>query len=188
MQHLVSARQPFQFLSKLSAASQAMWGSLVLSGVVEGSPENPITWSSGLRVSSGVLERVSRRAGLVAKPPYPMEWEYSDSETSSGSDSVRCVASWLGGGGVCNGMTMGGSWSPLEQLMHINYSELLAADLAVRTFLKDHHGVSVLLQLDNSTAMACINNLGGTVTPSVTWLAKNYMKKVNSSISMVWPN
>ena len=71
--------------------------SLVLSGPAEGSPENPIKRSSGLRVSSGVLKRVSRRANLVANSPYPMEREDSDSEASSNSDSVRCVSSWLGG-------------------------------------------------------------------------------------------
>ena len=33
--------------------------------------------------------------------------------------------------------------------------------------------VSVLLQLDNSTAVAYINNLGGTVSPTLTALAKS---------------
>ena len=56
--------------------------------------------------------------------------------------------------------------------MHINCLELLATDLAVRTFLKEHQEVSVLLQLDNSTAVAYINNLGGTVSPSLSSLAK----------------
>ena len=148
-----------------------MGSSLVLSGVVEGSPENPITWSSGLRVSSGVLERVSRRAGLVAKPPYPMEWEYSDweysdSETSSGSDSVRCVASWLGGS-----MQWGDHGRLMVPTGAVDAYQLLRAPCGgsgSENLLIDHHGFSVLLQLDNSTAMACINNLGGTVTPSVT--------------------
>ena len=35
--------------------------------------------------------------------------------------------------------------------MHINCLELLAATPAVKTFLKDASGVSVLLQLDNAT-------------------------------------
>ena len=38
--------------------------------------------------------------------------------------------------------------------MHTNCLELKAATLAVQTFLKDHRGVSVLLELDNQTAVA----------------------------------
>ena len=33
--------------------------------------------------------------------------------------------------------------------------------LVMKSFLKDHRGLEVLLQLDNSTAVAYINNLGG---------------------------
>jgi len=56
--------------------------------------------------------------------------------------------------------------------MHINCLELLAADLALKSFLKDQQGVTVLLQLDNSTAVAYINNLGGTISPALTALAR----------------
>ena len=56
--------------------------------------------------------------------------------------------------------------------MHINSLELLAATLAVKSFVKDQKGISVLLQLDNQTAVAYINNLGGTVSPQLTDLAK----------------
>ena len=57
--------------------------------------------------------------------------------------------------------------------MHINCLELLAMELAMKTFLKDHHRVSVLLQLDNFTAVAFINNLRGTVSSALTSLAKS---------------
>ena len=57
--------------------------------------------------------------------------------------------------------------------MHINCLELLAADLAMKSFLKGLRGISVLLQLDNSTAVAYINNLGGMVSPALTSLAKS---------------
>ena len=85
---------------------------------------------------------------------------------------IQSDASLAGWGAVCNGVSTGGSWSPKEQMMHINCLEPLAADLAVKTFLKDRQGVSVLLQLDNSTAVAYINNLGRTVSPSLISLAK----------------
>ena len=56
--------------------------------------------------------------------------------------------------------------------MHINCLELLAATLTVKTFMKDVSGTSVLLQLDNATAVAYINNLGGTALSQLTELAK----------------
>ena len=57
--------------------------------------------------------------------------------------------------------------------MHIKCLELLPADLAMKAFLKDYRRISVLLQLDNSTVVAYINNLGGTVLSALTSLAKS---------------
>jgi len=56
--------------------------------------------------------------------------------------------------------------------MHTNSLELLAAMLAAKTFLKDILGVSVLLQLDNTTVVAYINNMRGTVSSQLTDLTK----------------
>ena len=84
---------------------------------------------------------------------------------------IQSDASLTGWGTVCNGVSTGGSWSLQERTLHINCLELLAADLAMKSFLKGLCGISVLLQLDNSTAVAYINNLGGTVSPALTSLA-----------------
>jgi len=62
---------------------------------------------------------------------------------------IQSDASLQGWGTVCNGTRTGGPWSQVEQEMHINCMELLAATLAVQTFLKGQTVVSVLLQLDN---------------------------------------
>jgi len=43
----------------------------------------------------------------------------------------------------------------------------------VQSFLKDQEGVSELLQLDNQTAGSHVNNLGGTVSPQLTIMAKD---------------
>ena len=57
--------------------------------------------------------------------------------------------------------------------MHINCLELLAVTLAVMTFLKNKTRMSVLLRLDNTTAVAYINNLGGIVYKELVDLAKS---------------
>ena len=70
--------------------------------------------------------------------------------------------------------------------MHINSLELLAATLAVKTFLKKASGISVLLQLDNATAVAYINNIGGTVSSQLTELAKElWMWALDRNITLV---
>jgi len=78
---------------------------------------------------------------------------------------------------------MGSAWSVQEQTMHIYCLELLAAMLAAKTFLKDVSEVSVLLQLDNATEVAYINNVGGTVSSQLTDLAKElWMWALNKDI------
>ena len=43
----------------------------------------------------------------------------------------------------------------------------------MQTFAKNTTGISILLKLDNTSAVAHINNLGGTVSPELVALAKN---------------
>ena len=58
--------------------------------------------------------------------------------------------------------SIGGRWKELEALDHINYLELEAAFLAPRAFLPLIKGSHVQFGLDNRTAVAYINRLGGT--------------------------
>ena len=83
--------------------------------------------------------------------------------------TISSDASQLGWGAAYVESRTGGAWSAQEQS---NCLELLAATLAVKTFLKEASGISVLLQLDNVTAVAKINNMGGTVSSQLTELAK----------------
>ena len=82
-------------------------------------------------------------------------------------------ASLTGWGATSQNQRIGGPWSQTECRMHINCLELLAATLAVKTFLKNKNRMSVLLRLDNTTAVAYINNLGGTISKDLVDLAKS---------------
>ena len=82
-------------------------------------------------------------------------------------------ASLTGWGAACRDQRTGGPWSAQEKGLHINCLELLAATLAVQTFTKGQTGLSVLLRIDNTTAIAYINNLGGTVSRELLNLAKD---------------
>ena len=54
----------------------------------------------------------------------------------------------------CQGTSTGAPWSPLEKKWHINCLELLAVALALKTLVKNTKGLSVLVKIDNKTAVA----------------------------------
>ena len=73
---------------------------------------------------------------------------------------ISTDASLTGWGCHCDGVLSGGHWSASEKEFHINYLELKAVLLALKSFrsrvLKQH----VRLMIDNTTAVSCINKMG----------------------------
>ena len=67
----------------------------------------------------------------------------------------------------------GGPWTTEERQWHINCLELQAANLAVRTFAKTQENIVILIRMDNTTAVAYINHLGGTVSRQATEITKD---------------
>lgn len=84
---------------------------------------------------------------------------------------ITTDASKKGWGAVHQSLQTNGRWSQRESLQHINYLELKASLLALKTFLKGKSHITVSLQLDNTTAIAYINNKGGTCSPQLMTLA-----------------
>ena len=79
---------------------------------------------------------------------------------------IESDASLRGWGANYKGRRTSGVWSVDEAQYHINWLELKAAYLAIQCFLKERSGVNVLLQLDNRTAIAYLNHMGGaSMTP-----------------------
>lgn len=71
-------------------------------------------------------------------------------------------ASLLGWGAVCLGHSTGGRWSDEESRLHINPLELRAVLFGLRSLCGSVSGLHIRVCSDNSTAVAYINNLGGT--------------------------
>ena len=69
-------------------------------------------------------------------------------------------ASLMGWGAVMDNISTGGRWSTVEARKHINYLELLAALFALKCFHTSLSGKHVKLMIDNTTAVAVINNMG----------------------------
>ena len=80
---------------------------------------------------------------------------------------VESDASLLGWSAVSGGVHTGGLWSKKERTQHINYLELMAGALAVRTFAKHKRNIHVRLRMDNQTAIFYVNRMGGTRAQSL---------------------
>ena len=88
---------------------------------------------------------------------------------SEASIVMESNASNSGWGAACQGIRTGGRWTPSESVYHINYLELKAAFLALQTFMRQKSRVGVLLRMDNRTAIAYVNKMGGpTLSPLCT--------------------
>ena len=57
---------------------------------------------------------------------------------------------------------MYGKWSTREKFYHINCLELLAAFNGLKSFAVELTRCEIVLKIDNSTAIAYINKMGGT--------------------------
>ena len=84
---------------------------------------------------------------------------------------VESDASNTGWGARCGEIQTGGRWSARETLNHINYFKLLATFLATQCFAKQKYNITILLKMDNVTAVTYINKLGGTHSQSLCQLA-----------------
>lgn len=82
-------------------------------------------------------------------------------------------ASKLGWGAWCKSGSTGGRWSTAESRCHINQLELQACFFGLKTFSGHLHDVHVRLRIDNTTAIAYINRLGGTTNRDLSELARS---------------
>ena len=84
---------------------------------------------------------------------------------------IESDASNTGWGARQGEIQTGGRWSATETSNHINYLELLAAFLAVQCFAKQKYNITILLKMDNVTAVTYINKMGGTHSQKLSQLA-----------------
>ena len=74
---------------------------------------------------------------------------------------VYSDSSKTGWGGIYGNLTTGGNWSSEESLIHINILELLAAYYTLASLCRHIRNTHVRIMVDNQTALAYINNMGG---------------------------
>ena len=96
---------------------------------------------------------------------------------------INSDASKIGWGGVLEGTTCGGHWSPQESEVHINCLELLAALFSLQALAADKGSTHIRLKIDNTTAVAAINNMGTSHSVSCNRVAIDIWKwSINKNI------
>lgn len=66
---------------------------------------------------------------------------------------------------MAQNIRMGGPWDETEKALHINALELKAAEFGLKSLTKDKTDIHVHLKMDNVSAVAHINRMGGTRSP-----------------------
>lgn len=93
-------------------------------------------------------------------------------EPFSANYVIYTDASDTGWGATDNTREIFGIWSPTESKHHINYKELLAVKLGLEDLGKNWYNTNILLRIDNSTAIAYINRMGGVKFEKYNILAR----------------
>ena len=113
----------------------------------------------------------------------------SPKRTANASSAPRDAAKTGGWGAVCHLGSTGGQWSEWEKQQSINMQELLAAELAIKTFTKDHKPASVHMRIDNTSALSYIVKMGGTQSLPMLTVAKRiwqYLLEHEITITAEW--
>ena len=99
------------------------------------------------------------------------------------SIQLQTDASNKGWGAVYGDQQIGGRWTLDETTNHINILELKAAFFALKSFCSQDHDIHIQIQIDNTTAVSYINNMGGSKSSPLiksinmieTWFGKDYL-------------
>lgn len=81
-------------------------------------------------------------------------------------------ASLTGWGAYCHGDKARGWWNDTEKEGHINLLELRAALNGLKCFARGKRNCEILLRIDNTTAIAYVNRMGGIQFPKLNNLAR----------------
>ena len=91
--------------------------------------------------------------------------QFSPIRRNAPTVELRTDASGLGWGATDLNRETGGRWNEAEMIKAgnnaINYLETLAAGLGLKSLCSNVHDAHILLRLDNTTAVAYLNNMGG---------------------------
>jgi len=165
-QSTVSVRELARFVGKTSATVRAIPTAplhyraiqRLMNSVSPSTPCHPDTiekFNVQVQLSRGVKDDLAWWAGLASEE---MGAKILSPVPSLVLESDASNMGW----GATNGKDRtGGRWSLEETTHHINYLELLAIFLALKTFARDLNQCTILCKSDNVTAVTYLNQKGG---------------------------
>ena len=80
-------------------------------------------------------------------------------------------------------------WGEKEKGLNINVLELLAAELAIKTFTRDHKPLSIHMRIDKPSALSYLVKMGGTKSLEMLNITKRiweYLLKYRITITTEW--
>ena len=86
-------------------------------------------------------------------------------------------------------LSTGGTWTKEERKLHINILELMAVELAVKTFTRNRKVSSIHLQIDNTVALSYLMKMGGTKSWELTKISKriwHYLLDKEITLTAEW--
>lgn len=86
--------------------------------------------------------------------------------------TIYTDASPTGWGAVCKTNKAHGHWNSVERSKHINYLELLAVLLGLKSLANTRSNCDILLRVDNTTAISYVNRMGGIQFPELNGVAR----------------
>jgi ribonuclease HI len=166
----VTIRQLSSFIGNIVAASPAVYGA-------------PL-WTKGLEIERNTA--LTDCCGNFDAQIYLSDQAKKDlmwwvQHIGQSSMDIRCFApmhtvesdaSAFGWGAVYNECQTNGHWDSVEASLHINELELKACLLALQSFCGELRNTSVLVKVDNTTAVACINRMG-SIKPGLLKITKD---------------
>ena len=94
-----------------------------------------------------------------------------------------------GWGAACRLGSTGGPWNEEEKQLHINVQELLAAELAIKSFTKEKKPSSIHMRIDNTSALSYLIKMGGTGSLEMIGITKriwNYLLQYKITLTAEW--
>ena len=103
---------------------------------------------------------------------------------------IQSDAATSGGwGATTKDLSTGGTWTKEERKLHINILELMAVELAVKTFTRNRKVSSIHLQIDNTVALSYLMKMGGTKSWELTKISKriwHYLLDKEITLTAEW--
>lgn len=131
---------------------------------------------NALQLNRGNMsKRIDSSVGAISEIKWSHSHIFSSNNkirTSNFDMEIFTDASTTGWGAVCHTERAHGLWGKSERERHINYLEIKAAFLGLKTFAKNSFDVQILMRIDNVTALAYINKMGRTKYRSLHNLTK----------------